>query len=104
MPNQEAGMRIDWSSILHSAFLILHSPLRRHQLTRAFFQGDAARLLNLLPALELAEGGDGGLDQVFGAGRAISLGEDVGDAGEFEARADALARGDAGARAGRDED
>src|SRR5439155_1666224 len=41
---------------------------------------------------------------VFGAGGAVGLGEDVGDAGQLDAGADALAGGDARARAGRDQD
>src|SRR5829696_6886834 len=87
--------------ILHSAFIILHSTLGRYQLSRALRQADASRRLDLLAALELAEGGDGGLDKVLGAGGAVGLGQDVGDAGQLHAGAHALAGGDAGARAGR---
>src|SRR5947207_7506816 len=92
---------------LFSSFILLTSSLprsSRHQFPRALLQRHAAGAFDLLAALELAEGGDGGLDQVLGAGRAVGLGQDVGDAGQFHARADALAGGDAGARPGRDED
>src|SRR5215212_2626469 len=82
----------------------LSTVLRRHQLPRALRQAHAADAFDLLAALELAEGGDGGLDEVLGAGRAVGFGQDVGDAGELDARPHALARGDAGARTGRGED
>src|SRR4051794_4931842 len=76
----------------------------RHQLARAFRQGNAAARFDLVAVLELAEGADRGLDEVLRAGRAVGLREDVGDTGQLEARADALAGGDAGARPRRDED
>src|SRR4051812_16871620 len=78
--------------------------LRGDELAGAAVELDAARRLDLVAVLELAERVDGRLDEVLGAGRAVGLGEDVGDADEFEAGADALAGGDTGARPGRDED
>src|SRR4051794_27791979 len=78
--------------------------LRGDEFAGAFDEFDASAGFDLVAVLEAAEGVDGGLDEVFRAGRAVGLGEDVGDADEFETGADALAGGDAGARTGRDED
>src|SRR5690349_1837525 len=77
--------------------------LRGHQLTDAALELHAAGAFDLLAVLELAEGVERGLDEVLRAGRAVCLGEDVGDADQLEAGADALAGGDAGAGAGGDE-
>src|SRR3954447_12426841 len=96
----------DRQTQLNSAFCIHHSAfqLRPHQFPRALLQAHAAGGFHLVAVLELAEGGDGCLDEVLGAGRAVGLGQDVGDAGELHAGPHALAGGDAGARARRDED
>src|SRR5687767_15599383 len=74
------------------------------QLAGPFRQRNPTHRLNLLAALELVQGVHGGLDEVLGAGRAVGLGQDVGDAAQLEAGPDALAGGDAGAGAGRGED
>ena len=94
-----SAIAVSSASALHTA-----SCLSGHQFARALFQLSRRGCFDLLAVLQLAEGGDRGLDQVLRAGRAVGLGQDVGDAGEFQARADALAGGDAGARTGRDED
>src|SRR4051812_47492349 len=77
---------------------------RGHELAGAAVELDAARRLDLVAVLQLTQRVDGRLDEILGAGRAVGLGEDVGDADELEARADALAGGDAGARAGGSQD
>src|SRR5688572_6553971 len=77
--------------------------LDRYQFTGAALELDASGGFDLFLDLELSEGVDGGLDEVLGTGRAVGLGEDVGDADQLEAGSDALARGDAGSRARRDE-
>src|SRR6185369_12998544 len=73
------------------------------QFADALFEFDAAAGLDLFAVLQLAEGVDGGLDEVLGAGRTVCLREDVGDADELETGADTLAGGDAGARTGRNQ-
>src|SRR3712207_7381302 len=50
------------------------------------FRSHAPARLDLLAVLELVEGGHRGLHEVLRARRAVGLGEDVGDAAEFEAR------------------
>src|SRR5687768_11584469 len=74
-----------------------------YQFSRALLELHPAVALDLLAVLELVERGDRRLHEVLRARGAVGLGEDVGDARQFEARADALACGDAGARARRDE-
>src|SRR5688500_12959724 len=88
-------------SIQHSSFIIV---LRRYQFSRALLELDAAVAFDLVAVLELVERGHSRLHQVLRAGRAVGLGEDVGDAGELDAWANALTRGDARARTRRDED
>jgi len=85
----------DWNaseiSIQQSA--ISNGLLCRYQFSRALVQRHAASLFDLFADLELTKSGKSRLHQVLGAGRAIRLGEDVGDAGQFEARPHALAGG-----------
>src|SRR5215203_5688839 len=78
--------------------------LRSYQFARALFQLHAARAFDLLAILELLERCHRRLHEVLRGRRPVSLREDVGDAREFDAGADALARRHARARAGWGED
>jgi hypothetical protein len=95
----------DEPNAFHSALCIHHSSfdLSRYQFSGAFFQLHAAHLLDGFSPLKLLESSHGRFDQVFGAGAAVSLGQDIGDAGQLEARADTLAGGHACTGTRRDE-